>query len=65
MARVAYAGEVAVAGAKEVRFKRWVCTACGGVYFVPVEGKCPGCKGPMQERDVTYDAAGVAHVAAD
>ena len=54
-----------MAGAKEVRFKRWVCTACGGVYFVPVEGKCPGCKGPMQERDVTYDAAGVAHVAAD
>lgn len=44
---------------------RWVCEACGGVYFAPVNNQCPGCKGPMREREVTYDGAGVAHVKAD
>lgn len=53
-------GEGAVAVVKQVL--RWVCAACGGVYFAPVNGVCPGCKGPMQERKVGYDEAGVAHV---
>jgi len=54
--------EVAVAVAKILRY---VCEACGGVYFAPVNDRCPGCKGPMKEREVTYDGAGVAHVKAD
>jgi uncharacterized OB-fold protein len=41
---------------------RWVCSACGGVYFQPVNGVCPGCKGTGSEREVKYDEAGVAHV---
>jgi len=45
------------------RILRWVCSACNGVYFAPVNGVCPGCKGPMREREVKYDEAGVAHVA--
>lgn len=44
------------------RILRFVCAACKGVYFQPVNGVCPGCKGPMQEREVEYDEAGVAHV---
>lgn len=55
-------GEVNVAAAK---VKRYVCTACGGIYFVPVNEVCPGCKGRMEIKDVTYDANGAAHVAAD
>lgn len=57
-----------MADAKKAEAKdvlRWVCSACGGVYFMPVNEKCPGCKGVIQERAVTYDAAGVAHVKAD
>lgn len=53
---------VAVAAGKIMRF---VCSACGGVYFTPVNGVCPGCKGPMTEREVVYDAAGVAHAKPD
>lgn len=44
---------------------RYVCQACRGVYFAPVDGKCPGCKGTLKVEKVTYDDAGVAHVAAD
>lgn len=54
-----------MAGAKLERVKRWVCGACGGVWFAPVNGACPSCKGPIAEKDVTYDSAGVAHVATD
>ncbi len=63
VAVVAHPGEgVAVAVAKILRY---VCEACGGVYFAPVNDRCPGCKGPMREREVTYDGAGVAHVKSD
>lgn len=62
---VSVAGEVAVAAAKEPRVERYVCTACGGVYFAPVNGVCPGCKGPMELKEVQYDGAGVAHVKTD
>lgn len=41
---------------------RWVCSACGGIYFAAVNGVCPGCHGPMEEKEVRYDGAGVAHV---
>lgn len=44
------------------KYLRWVCSACKGVYFAPVNGVCPGCKGPMREMHVEYDAAGVARV---
>jgi hypothetical protein len=44
---------------------RWVCSACHGVYFAPVNGACPGCHGQGKERPVEIDAAGVAHVPAD
>ena len=44
---------------------RWVCSACGGVYFAPVNGVCPGCHGPGEEKQVEYDVAGVAHVKTD
>lgn len=57
--------EVAVAAAKETLKKMWVCTACKGVYFAPINGACPGCKGTMTEQDVRFDAAGVAHVKTD
>lgn len=59
----ALAGEVAVAVVKQVL--RYVCSACKGVYFAPVNGVCPGCKGQMTERKVGYDEAGVAYVPTD
>jgi len=52
------AGEVGVAGVAKAL--RWVCLACRGVYFAPVNGRCPGCKGEMKEQQVEFDAAGVA-----
>lgn len=43
--------------------KRWVCSACGGVWFVEVAegrgGKCPACSGAGAVRDCTKDEAGV------
>lgn len=54
-----------VAAKKPERFERYVCTSCGGIYFAPVNGVCPGCKGQLETRDVEYDASGVAHVATD
>lgn len=64
--RVDARGEVVVAGAKkQERFERYVCTACGGIYFAPVNGVCPGCKGQMEQKEVEYDASGVAHVPTD
>lgn len=48
-----------------VRVERWVCSACRGVYFNPVNDVCPGCKGTGAYREVVMDAAGVAHVEAD
>lgn len=56
--------EVAVAAAKDTR-PMYVCTACKGVYYAPVNGVCPGCKGPMKQQDVKFDASGVAHVETD
>lgn len=53
------AGRPEPAGRSE---RRWVCDACHGVYFAPVNGVCPGCTGPGRERVVTFDAAGVARV---
>lgn len=52
-----------MAGAKKIL--RWVCEACGGVWFAPVNDRCPSCKGPVSEKEVTYDGAGVAHVETD
>lgn len=45
--------------------KMWVCDACHGVYHVAVGDRCPGCKGLGRERNVEFDAAGVAHVKTD
>lgn len=56
--------EAAVVAGKQLKLKRrWVCAACGGIYYAPINGVCPGCKGPGEEKDVVYDAAGVAKVA--
>lgn len=51
--------------AVKLKALRWVCSACKGVWFAPVNGVCPACKGPGSERSVDYDAAGVAHVPPD
>lgn len=61
MARAVVLGEVAVDAGKAV--DRYVCQACRGVYYAPVDGRCPGCKGPMKLEKVKYDEGGVAHVA--
>jgi DnaJ-class molecular chaperone len=45
--------------------KRWICSACSGVYFVEhaeARGKCPGCGGQGEPKDVEMDEAGVVHV---
>lgn len=65
MAAVRAADSGAAVAAAKTREMRWVCTQCKGVYYAPINGVCPGCKGPMQERAVTYDESGVARVAAD
>jgi hypothetical protein len=52
-----------VAGDKLLRVKRWVCAACKGIWFAPVNGACPSCKGPIAEKDVVYNEAGVAREA--
>jgi len=44
---------------------RYVCTACGGVYWNPVNDRCPGCHGVMEVKQVMYDANGVPHVQTD
>jgi uncharacterized OB-fold protein len=44
---------------------RYVCQMCGGIYFAPVNGVCPGCKGPMSKQEVEYDDEGTAHVKTD
>lgn len=40
----------------------WVCDSCKGVYYAPINDRCPGCKGLGKERMVLIDASGVAHV---
>lgn len=42
--------------------KRIVCTACGAIWFVAPAGKCPSCKGHVEERDCTEDEGGVVKV---
>lgn len=51
----------AVAAAK--KGKLWVCGACAGFYFAPVNDLCPGCKGAGDYQDVWWDENGVAHLA--
>jgi hypothetical protein len=38
---------------------RWVCGACGGVYFNAPTGRCPGCNGQGGDRVCVEDDAGV------
>lgn len=53
-----------MAGAKK-KEQRYVCTACGGNYFAPINDRCPGCRGAVELRDVTVDESGVVHVETD
>lgn len=42
--------------------KRWVCSACGGIWFVEhaeARGKCPACSGQGAVQDCKRDEAGV------
>jgi rubrerythrin len=39
--------------------KRWVCSSCGAVWFAVPGGKCPSCKGAVEELDCTEDESGV------
>jgi rubrerythrin len=43
---------------RTVTVKRWVCDACGGVWFNAPAGVCPSCRGPGKERDVEVAADG-------
>jgi rubrerythrin len=45
------------------KVKRIVCTACGAIWFVAPNDKCPSCKGSTKERDCTEDESGVVKVA--
>jgi len=57
--------QAARAAGKPAPVDRYVCVSCGGVYFAPVNEHCPGCKGQLEVKSVTYDASGVAHVETD
>lgn len=57
------AGSAGGAVAAVKKGKLWVCSACGGFYFVPVNERCPGCKGGGDYQDVLFDENGVASLA--
>lgn len=49
------------------RVQRFICSACGGNYFVEQAqalGKCPGCGGQGEVKTVQQDDAGVIHAKA-
>lgn len=33
--------------------KRWVCSACGAIWFVAPNNKCMSCSAPCTEKDCT------------